>query len=70
MQAPLMAGRFFTDDDRDGRTPVVLVDENTARRYWEGRDPIGRRVRFGQDPTLPWITVVGVIQNIKPEHQV
>jgi len=65
MQAPLVRGRFFTEGDEDGKQPVAIIDEATARRYWTGRDPLGRRLRFGQDPKLPWLTVVGIVRNIK-----
>ena len=65
MQAPLVRGRFFTEGDEDGKQPVAIIDEATARRYWLDRDPLGRRLRFGQDPKLPWLTVVGIVRNIK-----
>jgi predicted permease len=65
MQAPLVRGRFFTEGDEDGKEPVVIIDESTARRYWTDRDPLGRRLRFGQDPAKPWITVVGIVKDIK-----
>jgi len=72
MQVPLVRGRFFTEGDEDGKEPVAIIDEATARRYWENRDPIGRRLRFGQDPaasrlTQPWRTVVGVVKDIKQD---
>jgi putative ABC transport system permease protein len=44
---------------------VAIIDESTARKYWLGRDPLGRRVRFGRDQTKPWLTVVGVVKDIK-----
>jgi putative ABC transport system permease protein len=65
MQAPLVRGRFFTESDEDGKPPVAIIDETTAHRYWTDRDPLGRRLRFGQDRTQPWMTVVGVVKNIK-----
>jgi predicted permease len=72
MQVPLVRGRFFTDADQDGKEPVAIIDEATARHYWANSDPIGHRVRFGQDPAAsrlvqPWRTVVGVIKNIKQD---
>lgn len=72
MQVPLIRGRFFTEDDVDGKEPVAIIDEATARHYWPGRDPIGHRLHFGQDPaasrfTQSWRTVVGVIKNIKQD---
>jgi hypothetical protein len=60
MQAPFLRGRSFTEGDEDGKQPVAIMDETTARKYWPTRDPLGRRVRFGQDPTRPWMTVVGI----------
>ena len=65
MQAPLVRGRFFTEGDEDGKPRVAIIDETTARRYWMDRDPVGRRLRYGQDPSQPWMTVVGVVKDIK-----
>ncbi len=65
MQAPLVRGRVFTEADEDGKQPVAIIDENTARRYWTDRDPLGQRLRFGQVPTQPWMTVVGIVKNVK-----
>jgi len=65
MQAPLVRGRFFAESDEEGKQPVAIIDEATAHKYWPGSDALGRRLRRGQDPTLPWMTVVGIIRNIK-----
>jgi predicted permease len=70
IQTPLVEGRFFTEDDENGKLPVAIIDEATARRYWwPDHDPEGRRLRirlrFGQNPVNPWSTVVGVVKNIK-----
>jgi predicted permease len=70
IQTPLVEGRFFTEADENGKLPVVIIDEATARRYWwPDHDPVGRRLRirlrFGQNPVNQWSTVVGVVKNIK-----
>jgi len=65
MQGPLLRGRFFTEGDEDSKQPVAIIDETTARKYWPTRDPLGHRLRFGQDPTQPWATVVGIVKDIK-----
>jgi putative ABC transport system permease protein len=67
MRAPLLRGRFFTEGDEDGKQPVVIIDETTARKYWPTRDPLGQRVRFGADPAKPWMTVVGIAKDIKSD---
>ncbi|HET7206905.1 MAG TPA: ABC transporter permease [Terriglobales bacterium] len=67
MQAPLLRGRSFTEGDKDGKQPVAIIDETTARRYWPDRDPLGRRIRFGQTVTAPWMTIVGIVRDIKSD---
>ncbi len=70
LQASLVRGRYFTEDDDTGKQPVAIVDESTARTYWPDREPIGRRlsirsIRGAANP--PWCTVVGVIKDIKSD---
>jgi len=66
LQASLVRGRYFTEDDQLGKQLVAIVDESTARIYWPDRDPIGRRLSFRRaDTNPPWRTVVGVIKDIK-----
>ena len=67
LRATLLRGRSFTEGDEDGKQMVAIIDESTARKYWSDRDPLGRRVRFGRNPTKPWITVVGIIRDIKSD---
>jgi predicted permease len=65
LRATLLSGRSFTEGDKDGKQPVAIIDESTARKYWPDRGPLGRRVRFGRDQTKPWLSVVGVVRDIK-----
>lgn len=67
IQTPLVRGRFFGENDQADGLPVAIVDETTARRYWQNRDPIGRRLRWGQDANQPWLTVVGIVKDIKQD---
>ena len=59
---PLLSGRDFTSAD-DQMRRVVIVNQSFAEREWPGRDPIGRRVRFDRD--APWMTVVGLVADIR-----
>jgi predicted permease len=59
MRTPLVAGRDLTDGDREDSTPVAVINETMATRYWAGRDPIGGRFRLGPR----WISVVGVARD-------
>ncbi len=65
MRTPLIRGRLFTENDEAGKEPVAIIDETTARRYWGNRDPLGRRLRFGQNANLPWLSIVGIVKDIK-----
>ncbi len=67
MQSPLIRGRFFLESDETGKQDVAIIDETTARRYWSGIDPIGRRLRLGGNPSLPWVTVVGIVKDMKQD---
>jgi len=59
----LLGGRGFTEADREGAPLVVLVSRATARRFWQGRDPIGKRLKPVWDKQ--WRTIVGVVDDVK-----
>jgi predicted permease len=67
MQTSLVSGRFFRENDDTSKERVVLVDETTARRYWSNQDVIGKRIRFGRSATAPWLSIVGVVSNMKTD---
>jgi len=60
MRIPLRKGRYFTQQDRLGTQPVVVIDENLARQYWPNQDPVGQRLQRGG----PWATIVGVVDHV------
>ena len=65
----LVKGRLLDEHDREGTPPVVVITEELARQAWPNEDPIGRRIRRGrtQDTTFPWLTVVGVVADVKED---
>ncbi len=67
MGIPLLSGREFTDADTATSTPVVLINEKLARRFFAGRDPIGLHISIGsgRDAPQPGFEVVGVVQDSK-----
>jgi predicted permease len=63
LSIPLKRGRYFTDQDRIDAERVAIVDENLARQYWPGEDPLGKRIRIGGD-NAPWYTIVGIVGHV------
>lgn len=61
MKMRLVAGRGFTADDRKGAPPVGVINEEAARKFWPGENPLGRVLSTGRDPDAPKLTVIGVI---------
>jgi len=67
---PLVRGRGFGQEDRDGAGLVTIIDESMAREFWPGENPIGKRVTFETETedrgsTPVYRTVVGVARNVR-----
>jgi len=70
MEIPLRDGRLFNDQDTPDAPRVALVDERMARQLWPDGNALGKRIRTGgidANSTAPWITVVGVVGNVKQD---
>jgi putative ABC transport system permease protein len=67
MNIPLYSGRAFTDQDRIGSQPVLIVNRTMARKLWPGENPLGQRVTFDNpgDLRAKWLTVVGVVGDVR-----
>jgi putative ABC transport system permease protein len=64
MGIPIVAGRDFAPGDTRDATGVVMVNETFARQHWPGDNPLGRRMKIGRGDE-PWLTVVGVVGDIR-----
>ncbi len=60
MQIPLLQGRAFTAADQEGALPVVIINEDLARRYWPHGDAIGNHLRLSGDTVR--LQIVGVVK--------
>src|SRR5262245_739937 len=67
MKTPLLAGRFFTEQDGAGRPRVVIIDETLQRRLWPNASPLGKRLTYGYFTNNPegWFEIVGVVKHIR-----
>ncbi|HET6892977.1 MAG TPA: ABC transporter permease, partial [Pyrinomonadaceae bacterium] len=62
----LVRGRVFAEEDRAGATPVIIVNQTLANRYWPNGDAIGKRMRFtGPLDQSPWLQVIGIVKDVK-----
>ncbi|HWT81525.1 MAG TPA: ABC transporter permease, partial [Candidatus Methylomirabilis sp.] len=62
MGIPLLRGRQFDLQDREGTQAIAVINDKLAQLYWAGQDPLGRRIRVAQGP---WRTVVGVVADAR-----
>lgn len=61
-----LRGRLFEGGDRDGSTPVALINPRFAARFFADRDPIGQRIRDGSGDNA-WATIVGIVPDLDLE---
>jgi hypothetical protein len=61
MGIPLVSGREFTGADDENALPVAIVDQTTASRFFQGIDPVGRRIQLRGK----WLHIVGVARSAK-----
>lgn len=65
--APIVAGRGFTEGDLAPGRQIAIVDRTFARRAFKGQDPIGRQLRLAArdgEPAGPWMEIVGVVADL------
>jgi predicted permease len=76
MRIPLARGRYFDRRDTASASPVVIVDERLARRFWPGRDAVGQQLLrpanpsgvldlLTRGPDTRAYTVIGVVSNVQ-----
>ena len=67
LRIPLAAGRDFNVDDRAGRPAVILINDALARHEFGGAQAaVGKRLRIdSSDTRSEWLTVVGVVRNVR-----
>ncbi len=66
LRVPLRKGRFFNAQDNQAAVRVTIINETMARRFWPGEDALGKRFKLGPaQSTNPWLTVVGVVGDMR-----
>jgi len=63
MRIPVLEGRVFEPRDGRGTQGVVVVNKTLANLFYPGQSAVGRRLR--EDEKHPWLTIVGVVGDVK-----
>ena len=64
MRTPIIRGRAFTANDKEGVPLVAIVNQQLADTYWPREDPIGKRLQVKSEKDQ-WVQVVGVTKTGK-----
>jgi putative ABC transport system permease protein len=66
LKIPLVAGRIFLDADNADGARVTMISRGMAARFWPKGDALGHRIRLGaQESTEAWLTIVGVVGDVR-----
>jgi predicted permease len=66
MGIPIIRGRYFEERDVADSTPVAIIDESLAKKYWPNEDPVGKRISFEGGPNNRiWREIVGLVGHVK-----
>lgn len=65
MNIGLRGGRELSESDRDTTPPVAVISQNVVRRYFQGENPLGKKLKIGKaDADSPWMTIVGIVDDV------
>jgi predicted permease len=66
MSIPLHAGRDVAWNDTPATQSVIVVSETMGRTFWPGQNALGKRLKLGRpDEDVPWLTVVGIVGDVR-----
>jgi predicted permease len=65
LRIPFVRGRTFLDSEVSATPSAVVVSERVVARFWPGQDPLGKRIKLGLDPESPWLSIVGVVRDVR-----
>jgi putative ABC transport system permease protein len=73
LRVPLISGRALSETDAAASPRVVVISQTMATRFWPAGDALGHRIKLGApnpaesaaSPNEPWITIVGVVADVR-----
>jgi hypothetical protein len=70
LRVPLLEGRHLSASDNESGQKVAVINATMARQQWPEESAVGQRVRPDALQTRDWLTIVGVVADIKNESLV
>lgn len=69
MGIPLLRGELFSENDDENTPSVAVINQALLERYWQGEDPIGKRITWGdpENEETDWTTIIGIVANTRFE---
>jgi predicted permease len=64
LHIPVVKGRGFSESDTKDKTPVAVISQSMAERFWPKEDPIGKHLVLSFYPGV-WREVIGVVGDVK-----
>ena len=64
----VVSGRHFDAQDRAGSAPTTMINKHMADVLWPGQSPLGHRIKLGTADSLPWRTIVGIVDDLGSER--
>jgi putative ABC transport system permease protein len=66
LRMPLERGRTFEAQEMRADNTSVIVSAGVTQRFWPNQSAIGKRLKLGGPAsTAPWLTIVGVVPEVK-----
>jgi predicted permease len=65
LEARLLRGRYFAEDEDQSRPSVVVINQELAKQYFPGEDPVGKQIFMGESERQAHIEIIGVVNDIQ-----
>lgn len=67
MGIPMLRGRDFNAGDAYDSPYVAIISQSLAQKSFPGQDPIGHTIECGLDAPQKWMTIVGVVADVRQD---
>jgi macrolide transport system ATP-binding/permease protein len=65
LQAQLLRGRYFSEDEDKSKPDVVIINEKMAQQYFPGENPVGSKLAFDINKPQEYLQIIGVVKDLQ-----